>query len=165
MSTTSQFRLSIGAKRQLTLPAELLEQLQVPERGELLVEVVGDHALITPMVSVPRTRLPEDLRRTFESRRGSQPSDIPLARFLDEMGYDKTPQKAAGPHRLSVPERVQRLASLTPNERAAFKQARAGSSRRAARSPVERSESAPSSLSATGRKLRQTSREKAGSGS
>jgi bifunctional DNA-binding transcriptional regulator/antitoxin component of YhaV-PrlF toxin-antitoxin module len=109
----NQFRLLIGAKRQVTLPAEFLEQLQLPERGELLVEVIGDHAVITPLVSVPRTQLPEDLRRVFESRRGAQPSDIPVAQFLKEVGYEGPAEKAAAP-RLSM---QQRLASLTPNER------------------------------------------------
>ena len=119
--STRQFRLSIGAKRQLTLPAELLEQLRVPERGELLVEVIGDHAVVTPMVSMPRTRLPEELRRTFESRRGADPSDTPLAQFLEEAGYEKKAQKAVAPGRLSLQER---LAGLTPNERAALEQAK-----------------------------------------
>jgi hypothetical protein len=62
---------------------------------------------------VPRTQLPEDLRRVFESRRGAQPSDIPVAQFLKEVGYEGPAEKAAAP-RLSM---QQRLASLTPNER------------------------------------------------
>jgi bifunctional DNA-binding transcriptional regulator/antitoxin component of YhaV-PrlF toxin-antitoxin module len=163
-TTTNEFRLSIGAKRQLTLPCELLEQLQVPERGELLVQVIGDHAVITPMISVPRAQMPEELRRTFESRRGAHSSDIPLARFLKQMGYDKTAQKVTAP-RLSVAERVQRLANLTANEKAAFEQARAGSSRRTPRSSVDRAEPAQSRPSGMGRKLRESAREKAGSGS
>lgn len=122
MSTAAptQFRLSIGAKRQLTLPSELLEQLQVPERGELFVEIIGDHAVITPMVSLPRTELPEDLRRTFESRRGARPSDVPLAQFLEKVGYKAPAQKAAAPPRQSMQER---LASLTPNEKKVLKKA------------------------------------------
>jgi len=109
----NRFRLSIGAKRQVTLPAELLDRLQVPERGELQLEVIGDHAVMTPMVSVPRSHLPEELRRTFESRRGAQPSDIPLAGFLEEIGYKAPAHKpAAAPQR---PER--RLANLTRNEK------------------------------------------------
>jgi bifunctional DNA-binding transcriptional regulator/antitoxin component of YhaV-PrlF toxin-antitoxin module len=111
--STNQFRLSIGAKRQVTLPAELLDQLRVPERGELLIEVIGDHAVVTPMVSVPRAPLPEELRRTFESRRGAQPSDVPLAQFLKEVGYQAPAHQTAAPP-LSEQEH---LASLTPNER------------------------------------------------
>jgi bifunctional DNA-binding transcriptional regulator/antitoxin component of YhaV-PrlF toxin-antitoxin module len=95
--STNRFRLSIGAKRQVTLPAEFMEQLQLPERGELLVEVIGDHAVVTPMVSVPRTQLPQELRRVFESRRGAHPSDIPLAQFLKEVGYEAPAEKAAAP--------------------------------------------------------------------
>jgi DNA-binding CsgD family transcriptional regulator/bifunctional DNA-binding transcriptional regulator/antitoxin component of YhaV-PrlF toxin-antitoxin module len=124
---TRQFQLSIGAKRQLTLPAELLEQLQIPERGELLVEVIGDYAIMTPIVSVPRTHLPEELRRTFESRRGAQSTDIPLAQFLSEVGYKETaPEPAAPPRRMR-----DRLASQTPNEQEVLQQAsqRANASR------------------------------------
>ncbi len=118
MSTTNEFQLSIGAKRQLTLPSELLDQLQVPDRGQLLIQVVGDHAVITPMISVPRTHLPEELRRTFESRRGAQPSDIPLAQFLDEIGYQPTkPEMLAAARPASPPKRPQ---ELTPNEAAAL---------------------------------------------
>jgi len=110
-----QFRLPIGAKRQVTLPAELLEQLQVSERGELQIEVIGDVAVMTPMVSVPRSELPEELRRRFESRRGAQPSDIPLAQFLKEIGYEATADQAApGPR----PSARERLAGLTKNEEA-----------------------------------------------
>jgi bifunctional DNA-binding transcriptional regulator/antitoxin component of YhaV-PrlF toxin-antitoxin module len=117
---TRQFRLSIGAKRQLTLPAELLEQLHVPERGELLIEVIGDQAVVTPIVSVPRTHLPEELRRTFESRRGAQPTDIPLAQFLSEIGYEGTaPEAPAAPQ----PSMRDRFASQTPNERKVLNQA------------------------------------------
>jgi bifunctional DNA-binding transcriptional regulator/antitoxin component of YhaV-PrlF toxin-antitoxin module len=111
---TNQFRLSIGAKRQVTLPAELLDQLQVSERGELQIEVMGDFAVVTPMVSVPRTHLPEELRRTFESRRGSKSSDIPLARFLKEIGYEAPAREPTGAARQSS---QQRLAGLTKNEK------------------------------------------------
>jgi len=114
--SSNHFRLSIGAKRQVTLPAELLEQLQVPERGELQIEVIGDVAVLTPMVSVPRTQLPEELRRTFESRRGAQPSDIPLAQFLKEIGY-KAPQETAAAPRHSAGGR---LAGFTENEKQAL---------------------------------------------
>ena len=117
--STSQFRLSIGAKRQVTLPAELLEQLRVADRGELLVEVIGDHAVVTPMVSVPRAQLPEELRRTFESRRGARSSDMPLAKFLEEIGYQAPAEEAIAPPRLS---RVERLASLTENEKQTVQQ-------------------------------------------
>ena len=117
---TRQFRLSIGAKRQLTLPAELLEALQVPERGELLFEVIGDYAIVTPIVSVPRTHLPEELRRTFDSRRGAQPTDIPLAQFLSEIGYEGMAREPAAPPQPSMRDR---LASQTPNEREVLNQA------------------------------------------
>ncbi len=133
--STRQFRLSIGAKRQLTLPAELLEQLRVPERGELLVEVIGDHAVVTPMISMPRTRLPEELRCTFESRRGADPSDTPLAQFLEEAGYEEKAQKAVAPGRPSLQER---LAGLTPNERAAGKGNSLSATARAASHPADR---------------------------
>lgn len=113
--STSRFKVSIGAKRQVTLPAEILQKLQIPERGELMVEVIGDHAVITPMVSMPRTELPEELRRTFESRRGPQSSDVPLEKFLHEEGFEGV---AAPP--ISAPARPsagERLRNVTPNER------------------------------------------------
>ena len=113
----NQFKLLIGAKRQLTLPAELLKQLQIPDRGELLVEIIGDHAVITPMVSMPRTQLPENLRRTFESRRGAQPSDIPLGQFLEEVGYQEGLQMTGD---TPLPSWQERYEGLTPNERVAL---------------------------------------------
>lgn len=132
-----QFRLSIGAKRQLTLPSELLEQLQVPERGELLVEVIGDHAMITPMVSMPRTQFPEELRRAFESRRGAHSSDIPLPQFLAAVGYDAPAQKTAAPLPQSLQSPQELLAKLTPNEREALK-GLSGAARAASRTDTAR---------------------------
>jgi hypothetical protein len=37
------------------------------------------------MVSVPRTELPENLRKKFAARRGRKASDIPLDNFLAKM--------------------------------------------------------------------------------
>jgi hypothetical protein len=63
-----------------------MDLLSLEEGGELLLEVVGDHAILLPLVSVPRRELPEDLRRKFEARRGAKASDIPLSQFLEEIG-------------------------------------------------------------------------------
>ncbi len=85
MNHQMQFKLPIGAKRQVTLPRAFMEMMSLEEGGELLLEVEGDRAILTPMVSVPRTALPEELRARFESRRGQKASDVPLAGFLPEL--------------------------------------------------------------------------------
>jgi AbrB family looped-hinge helix DNA binding protein len=82
-----QFRLQIGAKRQVTIPKGCMDMLSLEEGGELLLEVMGDHAILLPVVSIPRRDLPENLRKRFQSRRGAKPSDIPLAKLLDDIGY------------------------------------------------------------------------------
>ena len=84
---TTQFRLPIGAKLQVTIPAACMKLLALEEGGELLLEVSGDHAILHPMVSVPRRDLPEELRKKFLSRQGEKESDIPLSEFLGQIGY------------------------------------------------------------------------------
>ena len=84
---TMQFKLPIGAKRQVTIPRDCMNLLSLEEGGELLLEIVGDHAVLLPVVSIPRRDLPEELRKKFLSRRGAKPSDIPLSQFLDQIGY------------------------------------------------------------------------------
>jgi bifunctional DNA-binding transcriptional regulator/antitoxin component of YhaV-PrlF toxin-antitoxin module len=83
----SRFKLSIGAKRQVTLPRVFMDLLDLEEGGEILLEVAGDNATLTPIVSIPRADLPEQLRRKFESRRGKEPSDIPLEKFLADVEH------------------------------------------------------------------------------
>jgi bifunctional DNA-binding transcriptional regulator/antitoxin component of YhaV-PrlF toxin-antitoxin module len=82
---TAQFKLPIGAKRQVTIPRACMDLLSLEEGGELLLEVVGDHATLAPVVSIRRSDLPEELRKKFEARRGRKSSDIPLGEFLDEL--------------------------------------------------------------------------------
>jgi len=89
---TTQFKLPIGAKRQVTIPRDCMNLLSLEEGGELLLEVVGDHAVLLPVVSVPRRDLPEELRKKFEARRGKKASDIPLGEFLDDIGYKPRPE-------------------------------------------------------------------------
>jgi len=91
---TVQFRLPIGAKRQVTIPRDCMNLLSLEEGGELLLEVVGDHAVLLPVVSIPRRDLPEELRKKFEMRRGKKKSDIPLGKFLDGIGYTPAEQAA-----------------------------------------------------------------------
>lgn len=88
---TAQFKLPIGAKRQVTIPRACMDLLSLEEGGELLLEVVGDHATLAPVVSIRRSDLPEELRKKFEARRGKKASDIPLGEFLEEL----TPKPAA----------------------------------------------------------------------
>lgn len=93
---TTQFRLPIGAKRQVTIPAACMKLLSLEAGGELLLEVAGDHAILHPMVSVPRWELPEELRQKFLSRRGVKDSDIPLSEFLEHIGYKRTESASPG---------------------------------------------------------------------
>src|SRR5271155_5850924 len=103
---TAQFKIPIGAKRQVTIPKGCMDMLSLEEGGELLLEVVGDHAILLPVVSIPRRDLPENLRKKFESRRGEKPSVIPLAKFLNDIGYKPLagPSPAAGKKKMSLPE-------------------------------------------------------------
>jgi bifunctional DNA-binding transcriptional regulator/antitoxin component of YhaV-PrlF toxin-antitoxin module len=94
---TAQFKLPIGAKRQVTIPRDCMDLLSLEEGGELLLEIVGDRAVLLPVVSIPRRDLPEDLRKEFEARRGNKPTDIPLGEFLGGIGY--TPLNRPSPDR------------------------------------------------------------------
>jgi bifunctional DNA-binding transcriptional regulator/antitoxin component of YhaV-PrlF toxin-antitoxin module len=89
---TVQFKLPIGAKRQVTIPRECMDLLSLEEGGELLLQIQGDHAVLLPVVSIPRRDLPEDLRKKFEARRGQKATDIPLAEFLGQIGYKTVKQ-------------------------------------------------------------------------
>jgi bifunctional DNA-binding transcriptional regulator/antitoxin component of YhaV-PrlF toxin-antitoxin module len=84
---TLQFKLPVGAKRQVTIPKRCMELLSLEEGGELMLEIKGGLAILHPMVSIPRGELPEELRVKFEARRGVKRSDIPLDQFLKEIGY------------------------------------------------------------------------------
>jgi antitoxin component of MazEF toxin-antitoxin module len=105
---TVQFKLPIGAKRQVTIPRHCMDLLSLEEGGELMLEIVGDHAVLLPVVSIPRRDLPEGLRRKFEARRGKKASDIPLGEFLGELGV-QTSSNANGGQR-SVTGRKKRVA-------------------------------------------------------
>ena len=98
---TVQFKLPIGAKRQVTIPKKCMDLLSLKEDGELLLEVVGDHAILLPVVSIPRRDLPAELRKKFESRRGAKESDVPLDQFLGEIGH-------AGAHSAAAPTAARR---------------------------------------------------------
>lgn len=93
---TTQFRLPIGAKRQVTIPAACMKLLSLEAGGELLLEVAGDHATLHPMVSVPRRELPEELRKKYLSRMGAKDTDIPLSEFLDHIGYKRAETASPG---------------------------------------------------------------------
>lgn len=92
----TQFKLPIGAKRQVTIPRPCMDMLSLEEGGELLLEVVGDHAILLPAVSIPRRDLPEELRKKFEARRGEKTSDIPLSKFLGQIGYSAAEMANSG---------------------------------------------------------------------
>jgi bifunctional DNA-binding transcriptional regulator/antitoxin component of YhaV-PrlF toxin-antitoxin module len=117
---TVQFKLPIGAKRQVTIPMDCMDLLSLEEGGELLLEIVGDHAVLLPVVSIPRRDLPDELRKKFEARRGKKPSDLPLGEFLAEIG-DGAPKhgnthRAAPGRKKSSPRNATaaRTASMKP---------------------------------------------------
>jgi antitoxin component of MazEF toxin-antitoxin module len=87
---TMQFRLPIGAKRQVTIPRDCMKLLSLEEGGEILLEVEGDHATLHPMVSLPRRDLPDELRQKYLSRLGAKETDIPLSEYLDHIGYKRS---------------------------------------------------------------------------
>ncbi len=82
----TQFKLPIGAKRQVTIPKEFMELLSLEEGHDLLLQVEGGYATLKPMISVLREELPEELRKRFEARRGRKASDVPLAEFMGKLG-------------------------------------------------------------------------------
>lgn len=113
---TAEFKLPIGAKRQVTIPKRCLDQLFLKEGGELLLKIVGDHAILLPIVSVPRRDLPEELRKKFESRRGQKDSDIPLSEFLGEIGYK--PTESAGIAKPAPPEKKRKASRQASTHKA-----------------------------------------------
>jgi hypothetical protein len=91
-----------------------MELLSLEQGGELLLEVVGDHAVLLPAVSIPRRELPDELRRKFESRLGAKPSDIPLKALLGEIDAAlRKPAKKphAGVKRKTAPAVPRRMAT------------------------------------------------------
>jgi bifunctional DNA-binding transcriptional regulator/antitoxin component of YhaV-PrlF toxin-antitoxin module len=105
----TQFKLPIGAKRQVTIPRGCMDLLALHEGSELLLEVKGDHATLRPVVSVVRSHLPPQLRKKFEARRGRKSSDIPLAAFLGELANQSSPgpRKSKPARGNSPPSRMQ----------------------------------------------------------
>jgi bifunctional DNA-binding transcriptional regulator/antitoxin component of YhaV-PrlF toxin-antitoxin module len=83
----ARFKLPIGAKCQVTIPKRCMGLLSLAVGDDLLLEVKEDHAVLHPMISVPRHELPEELWKKFAARRGARPTDIPLKTLLDEVGY------------------------------------------------------------------------------
>jgi len=77
----TQFKLSVGAKRQVTIPRECMALLSLEEGSDLLLDVSSDHAILTPMVSVPRSALPEGFVEKSLARLGQKPTDIPVDEF------------------------------------------------------------------------------------
>ncbi len=119
---TTQFKLSIGAKRQVTIPSVCMDKLSLVEGGELLLEIVGDHAVLLPVVSIPRRDLPDELRRKYLSRRGEKASDVPLNEFLDHIGYVSA--EAAPPRQGSAAAKRKRAPRNAPVSRTSTLKAR-----------------------------------------
>src|ERR1022692_1170256 len=86
-----QQTVTIGSKRQFTLPKTMADSMGLDEGSQLLVEMRPDCIVLHPAVSLKRADLPEELLAKYEARRGAKPTDIPLAEFLKEIGY--TPRR------------------------------------------------------------------------
>jgi bifunctional DNA-binding transcriptional regulator/antitoxin component of YhaV-PrlF toxin-antitoxin module len=95
---TAQFKLPIGAKRQVTIPSKAMELLSLRQGDDLLLEIVGDHAVLLPAVSIARHELPEELRKKFLARRGAKPTDMPLDRFFEEVDREREGAKRQAEH-------------------------------------------------------------------
>jgi bifunctional DNA-binding transcriptional regulator/antitoxin component of YhaV-PrlF toxin-antitoxin module len=101
---SAQFKLPIGAKCQVTIPKQCMGLLSLSVGDDLLLEVEDDHAVLHPMVSIPRRELPEELWKKFEARRGAKATDVPLKTLLNEVGYRaaKAPERSTRPARQSA---------------------------------------------------------------
>jgi len=86
---TTQFKLPIGAKRQVTIPSKAMELLSLHQGDDLLLEIVGDRAVLSPAVSVARHELPEELWKKFSARLGAKSTDIPLDKFFEEVDRER----------------------------------------------------------------------------
>jgi bifunctional DNA-binding transcriptional regulator/antitoxin component of YhaV-PrlF toxin-antitoxin module len=86
---TTQFKLPIGAKRQVTIPSKAMELLSLHQGDDLLLEIVGDRAVLSPAVSVARHELPEELWKKFSARLGSKSTDIPLDQFFEQVDRER----------------------------------------------------------------------------
>ena len=95
---TMEFTLSVGAKRQVTIPQKLMNYLELQTGSQLRLEVSGGRGTLTPMVSVPREALPSALRAKFLSRTGMKDSDLSLKEFLDATApRGSSKKKLSGP--------------------------------------------------------------------
>ena len=92
---SEQFKLQIGAKRQVTLPARLLELLALEEGSEIQIYVDKEHATLVPMVSVPRHLVSRALLQEMESRRGLRSSDLTLDEFATQIGVRREIRSAS----------------------------------------------------------------------
>jgi bifunctional DNA-binding transcriptional regulator/antitoxin component of YhaV-PrlF toxin-antitoxin module len=79
---TMAFTVSVGAKRQVTIPRQMMDCLAIEEGSQIRLEVSGGRGTLTPLVSVPREALSPALRAKFLSRRGAKDSDLSLNEFL-----------------------------------------------------------------------------------
>ncbi len=110
----NESRLRIGAKRQVTIPRDFMKMFSLEEGGELLLQIVEDGAVLIPLVSVPCTELPKNLRKKFLARRGSKAPYIPLDNFLAKKVRHLGTGKAAG----ATVEAVTAVAPVTATAKA-----------------------------------------------
>jgi CspA family cold shock protein len=82
------FTMVIGAKRQVTLPARLLELLSLHEGSQIQIIVDGDNVSFVPLISVPRHLLPSSLLEEMAARRGMKTTDVSLEAIEAELESD-----------------------------------------------------------------------------
>jgi len=88
------FTMVIGAKRQVTFPARLLELLSLKEGNEIEISVDNGQISLVPMVKVPRHFVSPALLEKMEARRGVKQSDMSFDDF--EAWLDSSAKPAAG---------------------------------------------------------------------
>jgi antitoxin component of MazEF toxin-antitoxin module len=75
------FTMVIGAKRQVTFPARLLEILSLKEGNEIEISVDNGQISLVPMVKVPRHFVSPALLEKMEARSGVKQSDMSFDDF------------------------------------------------------------------------------------
>lgn len=99
------FTMVIGAKRQVTFPARLLEILSLKEGNEIEISVDNGQISLVPMVKVPRHFVSPALLEKMEARSGVKQSDMSFDDF--EAWLDSSAKPAAAQTPASADQSVE----------------------------------------------------------
>lgn len=91
------FTLVIGAKRQVTFPARLLDILSLKEGNEIEISVENGQISLVPMVKVPRHFVSPALLQKMEARSGVKQSDMSFEDFEAWLDSSAKPAAASTP--------------------------------------------------------------------